>query len=123
MAERPRLTPIDFAAIVANIGRAIPEGGADAAAEAAVDVLAFLEERAEELGAAPGPAAHLAVLDLCAALLAFGGERDIEELIAWLRKELPARARELAKAVSASIKLTDVPLCSCLATPEPATWH
>ena len=121
MAERPS---INFASVVANIGRVSPVNDDDArAAEAAVDVLAFLEDRAEELGAPPGPTAHIAVLDLCAALLAFGGARDIDELVAWLREELPARARELSKAVDAMIKLEDVAPCACLRTPEPATWH
>ena len=95
-----------------------------AAHEAAVDTLMFLEERCEELDCDPGPTAHLAVLDLCAALLAFGGVRSVDELTQWLHKELPGRARELQKAVAESKgRSADAPLCACLSTPEAATWH
>ena len=64
------------------------------------------------------------VLDLCAALLAFGGVRSVGDLTQWLHKELPARACELQKAVAgAKGTLADAPLCGCLSTPEAATWH
>jgi hypothetical protein len=121
MAERPL---IDFAAVVASIGRATPEEGSAPEAEAAVDTLCFLEARAEQLNADPGPAAHLAVLDLCAALLAFGGVRNVDELAQWLREEVPDRARELAKAVAASGgPLSEAPPCACLRLPPEAIWH
>ena len=121
MVERSR---VNYAAVVAHIGRAIPEDGDVAAHEAAVDTLCFLEERCEELDADCGPTAHLAVLDLCAALLAFGGVRSVGELTQWLHKELPERARELAKAVAGGEgTLADAPLCACLLTPEAATLH
>jgi hypothetical protein len=120
MAER---LAINFASIVASIGRASPEERDTAECEAAVDTLAFLEERADELGAEPGPAAQLAILDLAAALLAFGGVRNVDELVGWLREETPPRARELAKAVAASVKLEEVPPSTCLRTPLPASWH
>lgn len=70
----------------------------------------------------PGPSAHLAILDLAAALLAFGAVRSIDELIVWLRKEAPARARELMVAVSKA-SLADAPPSACLRTPTEATWH
>jgi hypothetical protein len=121
MAERSR---VNYASVVAHIGRAVPEDGDMAAHEAAVDTLMFLEERCEELDADCGPTAHLAILDLAAALLAFGGVRSVGELTLWLHKELPGRARELAKAVAGGRgALADAPVCSCLATPEGATWH
>ena len=64
MAERD---PFNYAAIVAHIGRAVPEDGESAECEAAIDTLCFLEERCQELDADPGPSAHLAILDLAAA--------------------------------------------------------
>jgi hypothetical protein len=79
----------------------------------------FLEERCEDLGVDCGPVAHLAVLDLCAALLAFGGVRSVGELTQWLHEELPARARELQKAVAgAKGTFADAPVCSCLRRPR-----
>ena len=119
MAERD---PVNYAAIVAHIGRAVPEDGESAECEAAIDTLCFLEERCQELDADPGPSAHLAILDLAAALLAFGAVRSVDELIAWLRKEAPVRARELATAVSKA-SLADAPPSACLRTPVEATWH
>jgi hypothetical protein len=57
-------------------------------------------------------------------LLAFGAVRNMEELVHWLRKEAPARARELTKAVAASKgAFSDAPPCSCLSTPQAASWH
>lgn len=120
MAERPAL---NLVSIVANIGRTSQNDRDMAAAEVAVDVLRFIERECEELGASPGPAAHLVILDLAAALIAFNGVRNVDDLVSWLREELPARAKELAKAVSASVKLDELPPCSCRGTPEPASWH
>jgi hypothetical protein len=119
MAERD---PVNYAAIVARIGRTAPEDGESAECEAAIDTLCFLEERCQELDADPGPSAHLAILDLAAALLAFGAVRSVDELIAWLRKEVPARARELAVAVSKA-SLADAPPSACLRAPQEASWH
>jgi hypothetical protein len=119
MAERD---PVNYAAIVAHIGRAVPENGESAECEAAIDTLCFLEERCQELDADPGPSAHLAILDLAAALIAFGAVRNVEELAAWLRKEAPARAHELTVAVSKA-SLADTPPSACLHTPIEATWH
>ena len=48
MAERD---PVNYAAIVAHIGRATPEEGESAECEAAIDTLCFLEERCQELDA------------------------------------------------------------------------
>jgi hypothetical protein len=122
MAERARVNPV---AVIARIGRAIPEDKDDAAeAEIALATLDFLAAECSESGCDPGPTAHFVILDLAAALLAFGGVRSADELAAWLRKEVPARARELAKAVAASKgSFSDVPLCSCLSTPAGAIWH
>jgi hypothetical protein len=105
------------------LGRERPEDEDAAACEVAVDTLMFLADECEDRDCEPGPAAHLAILDLAAALLAFGGVRDVDKLAQWLREEVPARARELAKAVAASEKFDEVPPCSCLGTPEPAPWH
>jgi hypothetical protein len=91
MAERD---PVNYAAIVGHIRRATPEEGESAECEAAIDTLCFLEERCQGLDADPGPSPHLAILDLASALIAFGAVRGVDELIAWLRKEAPARARE-----------------------------
>jgi hypothetical protein len=122
MAERPRVNPI---AIVARLARApVDEDGDAAMAEIALETLNFLDAECREGGVDPGPTAHLVVLDLAAALIAFGAVRSVDELAAWLRREAPARARELAKAV-ANMKapIADAPVCSSLATPEPASWH
>lgn len=121
MAARPR---VNYAAVVAHIGRAVPEDGDMAAHEAALDTLCFLEERCEDLEVDCGPVVHLAILDLAAALLAFGGVRSVGELTGWLHKELPGRARELQKAVAeVEGALADAPLCSCLSAPPAAIWH
>ncbi len=114
MAERY----VNYAAVVANILRGPVDEDAAAEAEAGVNTLAFLEIRCEELDCDPGEAAHFAVLDLSAA--AFGGVRDVEELVSWLREELPVRAHELAKVVTAKDEL---PPCSSLGTPAPGMWH
>jgi hypothetical protein len=66
----------------------------------------------------------LTVLDLCAAIVGFGAARDVNELVQWLREEVPGRARELTKAVASSKgAFADVPPCSCLSTPQAARWH
>jgi hypothetical protein len=116
MAERD---PVNSAAIVAHIRRATPEEGESAECKAAIDTLCFLEERCQELDADPGPSAHLAILDLASALIAFGAVRGVDELIAWLRKEAPARARELAVGVSKA-PLPNAPPSACLRTPQEA---
>ena len=122
MAERPRVNPVS---IVARLARApVGEAGDAAMAEIALETLAFLDAECREGGVDPGPTAHLVVLDLAAALIAFGGVRSVDELAAWLRKEAPARARELAKTVaSMKVPIGDAPVCSCLSTPEAAGWH
>ena len=123
MAERPRVNPVS---IVARLARAPVVDDSDAAmAEIALETLTFLEAECSEGDIDPGPTAHLVVLDLCAALIAFGSVRNVEELVVWLRQEAPARARELTKAVAASAtgSLDDAPPCACLLTPAPATWH
>ena len=61
--------------------------------------------------------------DLAAALLAFNGTRSIDDLASWLRKEAPARAHELTKALSVEALLADAPLCSCLTMPVSAPRH
>lgn len=122
MAERPRLDPIAY---IARLARAVPGEDSDAAmAEIALETLNFLDAECSEGDVDPGPTAHLVVLDLAAALIAFGSVRSVDELVHWLRREAPARANELAKTV-ASMKLPigDAPLCSCLTTPEAASWH
>jgi hypothetical protein len=121
--------PIRYAAVAASIERGGPED--DVESTIAVKTLVFLAEHADKAAADPGPVAHLAVLDLCAALLAFGGVRGIEDLVAWLREELPARARELALAVGASSSTRpeakpdfhEIPPGVCLRVPDPAPWH
>jgi hypothetical protein len=121
MAERPRVNPV---AIVSRIARG--PVGEDCAAEAEIglDTLDFLDAECREAKCDPGQAAHFVVLDLAAALLAFGAVRDVNELASWLRKEAPGRARELMKAVAnRKGTLGDAPVCLCLSMPEPATWH
>jgi hypothetical protein len=113
--------PLDPVVIIANMARAVPEDGLTAAQEVALDTLIYLEEHSEDLGSAPGPTAHLVILDLAGALIAFGAS-NIEELIFWLRAEAPSRAKELAIAVSKA-SITDAPPSMTLKTPEPATWH
>jgi hypothetical protein len=121
MAERPRVNPV---AIVARIARGPVGKDCEAEAEIALATLDFLDAECRESGCDPGPTAHFVVLDLAAALLAFGAVRNVEELVHWLRKEAPARARELSKAVSARRgALSDAPPCSCLSTPAAASWH
>ena len=121
MAERH--PAINLISAVANMGRVRPEDEHTAAAEIAVDTLQFIEDACDETGAAPGVTAHLVILDIAAALLAFNGTRSIEELVSWLREEAPARARELTKALSVEALLSDVPLCSCLTMPVSAPRH
>jgi hypothetical protein len=120
MVER-RVDPI---AIVARIKRGPVAEDCAVEAEVALDTLDFLDAECRETGCDPGPTAHLVVLDLAAALIAFGAVRSVDELVAWLRKEAPARALELVKAV-ANMKapIGDAPPCSCLSTPAAATWH
>ena len=121
MAERPRVNPV---AIVARIARGPVGKDCEAEAEIALATLDFLDAECRESGCDPGPTAHFVVLDLAAALLAFGAVRDVNELTSWLRKEAPARAGELMKAVAnCKDALADAPVCSCLSMPEPATWH
>jgi hypothetical protein len=115
---------INYAAVVADIGRKVQDDRDQTACEVAVDTLMFLADECEDRDCEPGPAAHLAILDLAAAIIAFGGVRTIDDLAEWLRKEAPARARELIRAVAASEgAFSDIPPCSCLGTPEPASWH
>jgi hypothetical protein len=121
MAERPHIALVR---IVAEIGREQPKDEDAAACEAAVDALVFLADECDQRECNHGEAARLAILDLAAAIVAFGGVRNIDELVQWLRKEAPARARELEKAVAASNgAFDDVQPCSCLGAPEPAIWH
>ena len=122
MAARPRVNPVS---IVARLARAPVVEDSDAAmAEIALETLAFLDAECCEGNVDPGATAHLTVLDLCAALLAFGSVRNVDELVAWLRQEAPARARELANTVARmKSPIGDAPVCSCLTTPEAASWH
>ena len=123
MAARSRVNPVS---IVARLARAPVVEDSDAAmAEIALETLAFLDAECCEGNVDPGPTAHLVVLDLCAALLAFGSVRNVDELVVWLRQEAPARARELTNAVAASAtgSLDDVPPCACLLTPAAARRH
>jgi hypothetical protein len=121
MAERPRVNPVS---IVARIKRGPVDKDCAAEAEIALDALDFLDAECRESGCDPGPTAHFVVLDLAAALLAFGAVRNVEELVQWLREEVPGRARELTKAVAKSKgAFSDAPPCSCLSTPEGASWH
>jgi hypothetical protein len=119
MAER-RVNPVG---IVARLARAPVGEDSDAAmAEIALETLNFLDAECREGGVDPGPTAHLVVLDLAAALMAFGAVRNVDELAAWLRREAPARARELGRAVAdMRLPIGDAPVCSCLTTPE--AWH
>jgi hypothetical protein len=121
MAERSR---VDLVSIVARIKRGPVDKDDAAEAEVAVDTLAFLDAECRASGYDPGWTAKLTVLDLCGAIVRFGAARDVNELVQWLREEVPGRARELPKAVSASKgAFSDVPPCSCLHAPEAASWH
>jgi hypothetical protein len=121
MAERPR---VDLVSIVARIKRGPVDEDDAAEAEVAVDVLDFLDHACKATGCEPGWTAKLTVLDLCAAIVGFGAARDVNELVAWLREEVPGRARELTRAVANSKgAFSDVPPCSCLSTPQAASWH
>ena len=118
MAERPR---VDLVSIVARIKRGPVDKDDAAEAEVAVDVLDFLDHACKATGCEPG---WTAKLDLCAAIVGFGAARDVNELVQWLREEVPGRARELTKAVASSKgAFDDVPPCSCLSTPAAASWH
>ena len=82
-------------------------------------MLDFLDHACKATGCEPGWTAKLTVLDLCAAIVGFGAARDVNELVQWLREEVPGRARELMKAVAASKgAFSDAPPCSCLSTPR-----
>ena len=81
MTERPRVDPI---AIVARTGRGPVDQDDMAEAEIALDTLAFLDAECREADCDPGWTAKLTVLDLCAAMLAFGAARDVNELVAWI---------------------------------------
>jgi hypothetical protein len=121
MAERPRVNPVS---VVARIARGPVDKDDMAEAECAVDTLAFLDAECRASGCEPGWTAKLTVLDLCAAIVGFGAARSVDELVAWLRAEAPARAAELVKAVANSRwGFSDAPPCSCLSTPEAASWH
>jgi hypothetical protein len=86
--------------------------------------LDFLDHACRATNCEPGWTATLTVLDLCAALLAFGGVRSVGELTQWLRDEVPLRARELAKAAaSGKGGFDEIPPCSCLSAPPAANWH
>ena len=115
--------PVNYAAVVASIRRGPVDGSVAAEPEAGVDTLAFLAGECEATDCDPGQAAHYAILDLGAALVALGGVRNADELIAWLRAELPGRARELAKVVAVGTPFDEMPVCSCRGAPEPASWH
>ena len=121
MVERSRVDPV---AIVARICRGPVDKDDAVEAEVALDTLDFLDAECRETECDPGPTAHLVVLDLAAALIAFGAVRSVDELVAWLREEAPARARELVKAVvNSKGAFSDAPVCSCLSTPAAASWH
>jgi hypothetical protein len=121
MAERSRVDPI---AVVARIARGPVDKDDAAEAEIALDTLSFLDAECREADCDPGWTAKLTVLDLCAAMLAFGAARDVNELVAWLRAEAPARAAELVRAVvNSKGAFSDAPVCSCLSTPVAASWH
>jgi hypothetical protein len=115
--------PVNYAAVVASIRRGPVDDSVAAEAEAGVDTLAFLAGECEATDCDPSRAAHYTILDLSAALVALGGVASIDELIAWLRAELPGRARELAKAVAVKTPFDEMPVCSCGGAPEPASWH
>jgi hypothetical protein len=121
MAERPR---VDLVSIVARIKRGPVDKDDAMEAEVAVDVLDFLDHACKATGCEPGWTAKLTVLDLCAAIVGFGAARDVNELVQWLREEIPGRARELTKAVANSKgAFSDAPPCSCLSTPAGVSWH
>jgi hypothetical protein len=121
MAERPR---VDLVSIVARIKRGPVDEDDAAEAEVAVDVLDFLDHACKATNCEPGWTAKLTVLDLCAAIVGFGAARDVNELVQWLREEVPGRASELVKAVAASKgAFSDAPPCSCLLAPKAASWH
>jgi hypothetical protein len=122
MAERARINPVAY---IARLARGVPGEDSDAAAAGiALETLNFLDAECHEGGVDPGPTAHLVVLDLAAALIAFGSVRSADDLAQWLRREAPARAAELAKTVAGmKSSIGDAPLCSCLTTPEAASWH
>jgi hypothetical protein len=121
MAERPRVNPV---AVAARIARGPVDEDDAAEAECAIDTLAFLDHACKATNCDPGWTAKLAVLDLASALVAFGAARDVNELVQWLREEIPDRARELVKAVAASGEtFSDAPPCSCLSAPAAASWH
>ena len=121
MAERPR---VDLVGIVALIKRGPVAEDEAAEAGVAVDVLDFLNHACGATNCEPGYVAKLTVLDLCAAIVAFGSARNVNELVQWLREEVPLRAHELAKAVADSKGAFDeIPPCSCLSAPREATWH
>ena len=101
MVERPR---VDLVSLVARIKRGPVDKDDAAEAEVAVDVLDFLDHACKATGCEPGWTAKLTVLDLCAAIVGFGAARDVNELVQWLREEVPGRARELTKAVANSSK-------------------
>ena len=119
MAERYRT---NFAAVIADIRRA-PVDESVGGGRGSVDTLAFLAGECEATGCDPGQAAHYTILDFGAAFVALGGVRNVDELIAWLRHELPGRAHELAKAVAVKTPFDEMPVCSCRGAPAPASWH
>ena len=72
---------------------AAPVDEDDAAeAEVAVDVLDFLDHACKATGCEPGWTAKLTVLDLARGIVGFGAARNVEELVQWLREEVPGRA-------------------------------
>ena len=77
MVERSRVDPV---AIVARIKRGPVDKDDAVEAEVALDTLDFLDAECRETGCDPGPTAHLVVLDLAAALIAFGAVRNVDEL-------------------------------------------
>ena len=115
--------PVNYAAVVASIRRGPVDESVAAEAEAGVDTLAFLAGECEATSCDPGQAAHYTILDIGAALVVLGGVLNADELIAWLRAELPGRARELAKAVAVKTPFDEMPVCSCRGAPKPALWH
>ena len=89
MAERSRVDPI---AIVSRLARGPVAEDCAMEAEIALDTLAFLDAECRETACDPGQTAHFVVLDLAAALIAFGAVRSVDELTAWLREEVPDAA-------------------------------
>jgi hypothetical protein len=73
MAERPR---VDLVSIVSRIRRGPVDKDDAMEAEVAVDVLDFLDHACKN-GCEPGRTAKLTVLDLCAAIVAFGAARNV----------------------------------------------